>query len=92
MMATSTRTQEMQRNVLQKTKLGLRVTKTVWRAIKKMLKLQQRFRNEVHIVFTENVNQTALNMSDERRLQKFDQAISYRCSRGAGTICRAELT
>lgn len=91
-MATSTRTQEMQRNVLQKTKLGLRVTKTVWREIKKMLKLQQRFRNEVHIVFTENVNQTALNMSDERRLQKFDQAISYRSSRGAGTICRAELT
>ena len=30
-----------------------------------ILKLQQRFRNEVHIVCTEKVNQTALNMSDE---------------------------
>ena len=57
-----------------------------------ILKLQQRFRNEVHIVFTEKVNQTALNMSDEWRLQMFDQAVSYPCGRGAGTICRAGLT
>ena len=35
----------------------------------KFIKTQQMFRGDVHNIFSENVNKTALSFNDERRLQ-----------------------
>ena len=38
-----------------------------------MIKMQQRFRSERHIVFTEETNKIALSANDDKRIQSIDQ-------------------
>ena len=44
---------------------------------KVVLKSQQRFKSELHDVYTENVNKIALSSKDDKRLQTFDKIATY---------------
>ena len=41
------------------------------------LKIQQRFQRERRNVFTEEVNKTALNSNDDKRIESIDSAETY---------------
>ena len=56
-----------------------------------ILKSQQRFKNEAHNVYTEEVNKIALKSNDDKRLQKFDRITSYPYGTSAGKACKTEL-
>ena len=43
----------------------------------KVLKLQQRFKNENHKVYTENINKIALSSDDNKRIVAPDRIASY---------------
>ena len=45
--------------------------------LKLILKSQQRFRREKHIVFTEQVNKTALSDNDDKRIQPIDSIETF---------------
>ena len=55
------------------------------------LKSQQRFKNERHDVYTEEINKTALTSNDDKRLQTFDRITSYPYGTSAGKVCKKEL-
>ena len=44
---------------------------------KSMLKTQQRFKNERHNVFTEEINKIALSSNNNKRMQSFDSIEIY---------------
>ena len=44
---------------------------------KVVLKSQQRFKSELHDVYTEDVNKIALSSNDDKRLQTFDKITTY---------------
>ena len=44
---------------------------------KTILKSQQRFKSDYHTVYTERINKIALNINDDKRLQKFDKITIY---------------
>ena len=44
---------------------------------KTMLKSELRFKSDHHNVYTEEVNKTALNSNDDKRLQTFDRVTTY---------------
>ena len=56
-----------------------------------MLKSQQRFKNERHDVYTEEINKIALSSNDNKRLQTFDRITSYPYGTSAGKVCKTEL-
>ena len=56
-----------------------------------VLKSQQRFRNERHDVYTEEINKIALSSNDDKILQTFDRIISYPYGTSAGKVCKTEL-
>ena len=43
----------------------------------KMLKLQERFKSDAHIVFTEKVNNIALGFNDDKKAQLFNRVKLY---------------
>ena len=43
----------------------------------KVLKLQQRFKNENHEVYTENINKIALSCDNDKRIVTPDRITSY---------------
>ena len=51
-----------------------------------MLKSQQRYRNEVHNVFTEKVSKICSNHNDGKRLQTFDEIASYPYRINTGSV------
>ena len=56
-----------------------------------ILKSQQRFKSEVHNVYTEEVNKIALSSNDAKRLQTFDRITSYPYGKSAGKVCKTEM-
>ena len=56
-----------------------------------LLKSQQRFKSEVHNVYTEEIDKIALSSSDDKRLQTFDRITSYPYGTSAGKVCKTEL-
>ena len=42
-----------------------------------MLKLQQRFKSENHVVYAENINKIALSSNDDKRIVALDGITSY---------------
>ena len=56
-----------------------------------LLKSQQRSRNEIHDVYTEEINNIALSSNDNKRLQTFDRITSYTYGTSAGKVCKTEL-
>ena len=56
-----------------------------------VLKSQQRFKNDRHDVYTEEINKIALSSNDDKRLQTFDRTTSYPYGTNAGKVCKTEL-
>ena len=56
-----------------------------------ILKSQQRFKSEKHVVYTEEVNKIALSSNYDKRLQTFDRITSYPYGTSAGKVCKTEL-
>ena len=56
-----------------------------------ILKSQQRFKSEVHNVYTEEINKIELSSNDDKRLQTFDRMTSYPYGTFVGKVCKTEL-
>ena len=56
-----------------------------------MLKLQQRFKSDLHKVYTEEVNKIAPSSSDNKRLQTFDGITTYPYGANALKVCESEM-
>ena len=56
-----------------------------------MLKSQQRFKSEKHVVYTEEVNKIALSSNDDKRLQTFDRITSYSYGTSVDKVCKTKL-
>ena len=56
-----------------------------------ILKSQQRFKSEVHNVYTEEINKIELSSNDDKILQTFDRITSYPYGIFVGKVCKTEL-
>ena len=56
-----------------------------------VLKSQQRFKDEGHDVYTEEIVKIALSSNDDKRLQTFDRITSYPYGTSAGKVCKIEI-
>ena len=56
-----------------------------------MWRLQQRFKSELHNVFTDKVNKMALRSNDDKRLQSFSRVKSYPYKTSVGKVYKEEL-
>ena len=56
-----------------------------------VFKSQQRFKNERHDAYTEEINKIKLSSNDDKRLQTFDRITSYPYGTSAGKACKTEL-
>ena len=54
----------------------------------KILRSQQRFKNEGHDVHTEEINKIALSYNDDKRLIAYDGIRTYPYGIGAGILCK----
>ena len=52
-----------------------------------MLKSQQRFKNERHDVYSEEINKIALSSNGNKRLQTFDRITPYPYGTSADKVC-----
>ena len=52
-----------------------------------ILKSQQRSKSDYHEVYTEEVNNIALNSNDDKRLQTFDTITTYPFGTNAFKVC-----
>ena len=50
-----------------------------------------RFKSDLHEVFTEEINKTALNYADNKRLQTFDGITTYSHGTIAFKVCESEM-
>ena len=58
---------------------------------KTIMRSQLRFKSDHHNVYTEEVNKTALNSSDNKRLQTFDRVTTYPYGTNAFNVCESEM-
>ena len=58
---------------------------------KTIMRSQLRFKSDHHNVYTEEVNKTALNSSDNKRLQTFDRVTTYPCETNTFKVCESEM-
>ena len=58
---------------------------------KTILKSQQRFKNDHHKVYTEEVNKTALSSNDDKRLQTFNRVTTYQYGTNTFKVCESEM-
>ena len=56
-----------------------------------ILKSQQRFKSDHHVVCTEEVNKIALSSNDDKRLQTFDKITTYPHRTNAFQMCESEM-
>ena len=56
-----------------------------------ILKSQQRFKNDHHIVYTEEVNKIVLSSNDDKRLQTFNKVTTYPYGTNAFKVCEGEM-
>ena len=56
-----------------------------------IIKLQQRFKSDHYIVYTEEVKKIALSSNDDKRLQTFDGITTYLYSSNAFKVCESEM-
>ena len=56
-----------------------------------ILKSQQRFKSEVHNVYTEEINKIALSSNDGKTLQTFSRITSYHYGTSAGKVYKTEM-
>ena len=58
---------------------------------KVLLKSQQRFKTELHDVYTEEVNKIALHSDDDKRLQTYDRTTSSPYVSRVGKVCKTKI-
>ena len=58
---------------------------------KTILKLQLRFKNDRHNVYTEEVNKIALSSNDNKRLQTFDRITTYPYETNVFKVCEIKM-
>ena len=58
---------------------------------KTILKSQLRFKSDLHIVYTEEVNKIAISSNDDKRLQTFDKITTYPHGTNAFKVCESEM-
>ena len=56
-----------------------------------ILKSQQRFKNDHHKVYTEEVNKIALSSDDDKRLQTVDRVTTYPHGTNAFKVCESKM-
>ena len=56
-----------------------------------ILKSQQRFKSELHNVYTEETNKIALSCNDNKRSQTFDRVTSYPDGSNVRKVCKTEI-
>ena len=58
---------------------------------KVILKSQQRFKNELHDVYTEEINKIALRSNDDKTLQTFDKITLHPYGASVRKLCKIEI-
>ena len=58
---------------------------------KTIFKSQLRFKSDLHIVYTEEVNKIAISNNDDKRLQTFDKITTYPHGKNAFKVCESEM-
>ena len=58
---------------------------------KTILRSQLRFKSDLHIVYTEEVNKIAISSNDDKRLQTFDKVTTYPYGTNAFKVCESEI-
>ena len=58
---------------------------------KTIFKSQLRFKSDLHIVYTEEVNTIAISNDDDKRLQTFDKITTYPHGKNAFKVCESEM-
>ena len=56
-----------------------------------ILRSQLRFKSDLHNVYTEEINKTALNCNDDKILQTFDRVTTYPHGTNAYKVCESEM-
>ena len=56
-----------------------------------ILKSQQRFKSDHHVVYREEVNKIALSSNDGKRLQTLDRVTTYPHGTNAFKVCESEM-
>ena len=56
-----------------------------------ILRLQLRFKSDLHIMYTEEVNKIAISSNDDKRLQTFDKVTTYPYETNAFKVCESEM-
>ena len=52
---------------------------------------QQRFKSELHTIYTEHINKIALSRKDDKRIQTFDGITAYPYGTNAFKVCESEM-
>ena len=58
---------------------------------KTILRSQLRFKSDLHIVYTEEVNKIAISSNDDKTLQTYDKITTYRYGTNAFKVCESEM-
>ena len=56
-----------------------------------ILESQQRFKNDYHKVYTEQINKIAISSNDDKSLQTFDKITTYPYGTNAFKACKSEM-
>ena len=91
MMAVLTGKQTAHKKCAIKQNMKLEDYKKCLESNKTMRRSQQRFKSELHNVFTEKVNKIFVSASNDKRLQALDRVISYPYGGSLGGVYKAEL-
>ena len=58
---------------------------------KTTLRSQLRFKSDLDVVYTEEINKIAIRSNDEKRLQTFDKVTTYPYGKNAYKVCKSEM-
>ena len=58
---------------------------------KTILRSQLRFKSDLHIVYTEEINKIAISSNDDKRLQTFDKVTTYPYGTNAFKVCESKM-
>ena len=58
---------------------------------KTILRSQLRFKSDLHIVYTEEVNKIAISSNDDKRFQTFDGVTTYPFGTNVYKVCESEM-
>ena len=56
-----------------------------------ILESQQRFKNDYHNVYTEQINKIAISSNDDKSLQTFEKITTYPYGTNAFKACKSEM-